>query len=1112
MKPKNLRDALCAFASLCLLALSFATVAHAQTGIGSVRGRVLNQTTGEYLEGAFVSVLNSEISASTNLQGEFLIRNVTAGKQRIRASYLGLGEIVQEVDIQPGVTVSVSFGFKEDVVMLEGMNVEATVTGRSAAVNQQRVATGIKNIVNQDDFGQMNDGNIAQAIRRMPGVSADTDGGTEVPRYVNIRGFDASLNSVTLDGNRLSTSESGTPGQRGGGTAYGGAARAFALDDVPADAITNVEIVKAPTPDMDGAALGGSVNLVTKTAFEREGRTLDYRLAGTYSELRDEFGTNAAITYSDILNLGGGVRNFGLSLTLSRYDQAEGFDNIDYDYLYLSPAGDGVDLTGVAAEGNVNDYLADQLSEDRRRSGQVAVAFNEDTEYNNYNIDRKRNGFSSSLDFKLTENTEFWIKPTFNREERTQTDFRHHLIMDNNHGDVATPLRQWVSLLGAFEPGFNNGNYSAFLSAANAAGLGSRNFNPGDSITRPDGSVIVFNPGSLVRLGSDPDRISSIRPGSGAYEARTTYLPTGAARGRVGYEGNFIDTEIELMNLNVGGVTRTAWGEIDFGAYYSETKKENEAFETEWFRDGFQFGHTRFVGDPYRTVYTLENDSQVSRFELPSATPSTADGFIEDEVEHKRESVQEEIIGFNLDVLYQLPRGDNFTGFLKAGVKYTANDRDYDYDEKEWDPITSNFPFESFLFRNTEFDPPYGLDRYRIPFVPNSRQLVAATATNPELFRVGTEDESNLVDSVQQDYLASEDTLGLYFMGNLTMGRLNIVTGLRWEQTDFSTTGYLLDGTFRVNPSTIDVFTVDERTAVPAIQTRKRTYDEYLPSLHMKYQFTDNLIGRVSIGRTYAKPSTQDMVGSTFVDLDNLDQGEVGIDIPNFELPTQQSLNLDISLEYYTQRGRYGVGFFRKDMNNYAWNETTTTLEYPGYEGLETTVSQPIANTDAVNQGIEVFIYQNLGIFGRFLSPFSFNGNYTFTESEAVYYTGRVGPTIGHSKEMYNLSLAYERFPFFARLNYQFRSKYFENISISDFAEESEALAPELQFIFDDVFMNPGTLDLELGYKFSNRFEVFANITNLRKGINASRQGYFGQPEDSYPHQRRFTFGIKGRF
>lgn len=1112
MNTQKIRGILSAFARLWLVALAFTGAAYAQTGTGAIRGRVLNQTTGEYLEGAFVSVVGSEIDASTNLQGEFIIRNLPTGRQTIRASYLGLGEIDQVVEVQSGVTATATFGFKEDVVMMEGLEVEATVTGRSAAVNQQRVATGIKNIVNQDDFGQMNDGNIAQAIRRMPGVSADTDGGTEVPRYVNIRGFDASLNSVTLDGNRLSSSESGTPGQRGGGTAYGGAARAFALDDIPADAITNVEIVKSPTPDMDGAALGGSVNLITKTAFERDGRAIDYRVAGTYSELRDEFGYNAAVTYSDILNLGGGNRNFGLSFTVSRFEQAEGFDNIDYDYLYLSPANDGVDLTGVAAEGNVNDYLAPQLQEDARRAGQVVVAFNEDTEYNNYNIDRTRDGFSSSLDFKLTENTEIWVKPTYNREKREQTDLRHHLIMDNNHGDAAAPLRQWVSLLGANESGFNNGNYTAFLSAATAAGLANANFNPGDSITRPDGSVIAFDPGALVRLGSDPARISSLRPGSGAYETRTTYLPTGAARGRVGYEGNFITTDIDLFNLNVGGVTRTGWGEIDFGAYYSETTKENEAFETEWFRDGFQFGHTRFFDDPYRTVYTLENEGQVSRFELPSATPSTADRFIEDEVEHKRESVTEEITGFNVDVLYQLPRTRDFTGFLKAGIKYMANDRDYDYDEKEWDPITSNFPFESYLFENTEFDPPYGLDRYRIPFAPDSRRLVAATVTNPELFRAGTEDESNLLDSVQQDYLSSEDTLGLYFMGDLTMGRLNIVTGLRWEQTEFSTTGFLLDGTYKVNPASVDVFTFDERTAVPGVETRKRTYDEFLPSLHMKYQFTNNLIGRMSVGRTYAKPSTQDMVGSTFVDLDGLDQGEVGIDIPNFNLPTQESMNLDISLEYYTQRGRYGVGFFRKDMNNYPWNETTTTLEYPGYEGIETTVSQPIANTDAVNQGIEVFIYQNLGIFGPAFSPFSFNGNYTFTESEAVYYTGRVGPTIGHSKEMYNLSLAYERYPFFARLNYQFRSKYFENISISDFAEESEALAPEFQFIFDDVFMNPGTLDLELGYKFSNRFELFANITNLRKGINASRQGYFLQPEDSYPHQRRYTVGIKGRF
>ena len=76
---------------------------------------------------------------------------------------------------------------------------------------------------------------------------------------------------------------------------------------------------------------------------------------------------------------------------------SEGFDNIDADWAYVSTSSDEVDFSDIRPyDGAVNDYLAPQLDEDRLRRGQVAIAFNEDTEYNNYDIDRQRTGFSGS--------------------------------------------------------------------------------------------------------------------------------------------------------------------------------------------------------------------------------------------------------------------------------------------------------------------------------------------------------------------------------------------------------------------------------------------------------------------------------------------------------------------------------------------------------------------------------------------------------------------------------------------------------------------------------------------------------------------------------------------
>jgi len=1084
---------------------------------GTIAGRVLNETSGEYLHGAVVRVLDADLKTSTDIQGNFLLRNVPSGDQQVQVSYIGLGDRVVSVTVPESGVASIDFSLSEELVELEGIQVEETLTGRSAAINQQRVAIGIKNIVNQRDFGQMNDGNLGMALRRMPGVSVDTDGGTEVPRYVNIRGFDASLNSVTLDGNRLASSETGSPRQRGRGTAYGGAARAFALDDMPADAVTNVEIVKAPTPDMDGAALGGTVNLVTKSAFERTGRTVEYRLAGSYSELREEFGYNGAITYSDILSVFGGDRNFGVSFTVSRFDQTEGFDNRDIDWVFISPSDDDLDLSNIRPfEGAVHDYLAPQLAEDRERTGQLAIAFAEDTEFNHWIQDRQRTGFSASFDLKLNDSTELFFKPTYSKESRDEQDFRHHLIMDSSdvsgfhHGDRADPLDQYVSLYGDFQDEFDPGNWAEFRSAAAATGRLGEEFSPGDSIV-VDGQEIVFDPGGLVRLGGDPERISTFRPGSGDNGVRTTYNPDGSARGKVRYEGDWHDIDIELLNLNFGGETKTAWGKLEYGAFFSETTKEEEDFEQELERRGFQFGYTR-DGSDIDDIFEFEFDQEnpVDRFSPPE--PGSVDRFRDRDLEQRRSKNEERFYGADIDVTYDIAFGDRVRGSIKSGLKYTKLDRDFDFDEREWD-VDEDFAFADFLFE-VPYEPVLGVESFRMPFVPDARRIFTeGRAQSPELF--DEQFSGNLEDSIEQDYTAQEDTIAVYAMADLSFGKLEVVLGGRYEHTDFETESFVIDGDFLVDPEEVNPMEVDEAAAVSDTLLKKRSYDEFLPSLHLKYNFTDALIGRASLGRTYAKPAIKDMVGPTIIDTEDDGAGnitEVSVNEANFELPTQTSENVDVSIEYYTKGGsRYGLGYFRKDVTNFAWRESFETTSFPGFEGIETIVSRPIANTDAINQGFELFIDQNLYFLPEMFHPFSISANYTYTDSEARFFNGRIAPTVGHSREMYNLSLLFEKGPITIRGRYFWRSAFFENVSISDFADSSD-IPPDSQFLFDDVFRNPHQIDLEFAYRFSERVEFFANGTNITEEINRSTQGFFVYPEDIYPHQRRWTFGVKGKF
>ena len=444
MNPAHLHSTLRIVARL---ALAFALIgtAAAQTLTGALSGRVSNSASGQSLQGAIVRVVGTELRADTARDGSFDLRAVPAGRYEVEVSYFGLDTKRASVEIVAGRPASLNFLLGSDAVQLEAVKVEAGVLGQARAINQQRVAESMINVTSEELFGEMTDNNIAKALQRVPGISANSDGGTQVPRYINIRGFDASVNSVQLNGSRLPTTNDGS-------NFISAPARGFALDDLPANAITNIEIIKAPTPDMDGDAVGGIVNLVTKSAFDRAGRSVELNVGMDYVRLREKFVPHVDFGFSDLLLNG----KLGVSFSSSYYKGDEGFDNIDMDWLPSSsnqPQNKDLGLT-------------------------KNVSFHEDTEYNNYLIKRDRYGFSASLDYKLGENSSIHFKPTYTYEERNEDDRRFHKIMDNDHGRAASAPPAGTAV-GAFYTGTRGraiatsattGVYSTYTSLTELAG------------------------------------------------------------------------------------------------------------------------------------------------------------------------------------------------------------------------------------------------------------------------------------------------------------------------------------------------------------------------------------------------------------------------------------------------------------------------------------------------------------------------------------------------------------------------------------------------------------------------------------------------------------------
>lgn len=133
---------------------------------------------------------------------------------------------------------------------------EVVVTGQReaqrAAIAVKRDAFTVSDVVSADDIGKLPDHNTAAALRRIPGISVMEDQGE--PRFPVIRGLRSTYNRTTIDGALVaSVDESG---------------RTVPMDIVPSVMAGRLEVIKTVTPENDGNAIGGVINVTTRSAFD----------------------------------------------------------------------------------------------------------------------------------------------------------------------------------------------------------------------------------------------------------------------------------------------------------------------------------------------------------------------------------------------------------------------------------------------------------------------------------------------------------------------------------------------------------------------------------------------------------------------------------------------------------------------------------------------------------------------------------------------------------------------------------------------------------------------------------------------------------------------------
>ncbi len=351
---------------------------------GVVAGTVTDAN-GRPLSGVLVLIDGTSIRAATE-NGTFRAVNVPVGQRNVTFRYIGFQPVTRPVTVASGATARLDVKLTDAITALAAIEVRGQVAGQASALNQQRTSATISSVIDNELVGRLPDPNLAEALARVPGVAVVRDQGEG--RFVQIRGTNADLNSMSLNGMRVSTPEQNN--------------RQLPMDVIPSDQAAQIQISKTLTPDMDADAIGGNVNIVTRTA-----RANQPLLNGTFAGGQNQLGGGALINAG--LNAGkrfGASQKFGAMFGGTYYRNDRASQNVEGDWCSQTRN------CGVSGTPSFTSLDAPNL-----------------LEFRDYpQVDRQRNGVNGTLDYLLGNNSKLFLRGTWNRfsddEVRARARFR----------------------------------------------------------------------------------------------------------------------------------------------------------------------------------------------------------------------------------------------------------------------------------------------------------------------------------------------------------------------------------------------------------------------------------------------------------------------------------------------------------------------------------------------------------------------------------------------------------------------------------------------------------------------------------------------------------------
>jgi iron complex outermembrane receptor protein len=881
---------------------------------------------------------------------------------------------------------------------------EVVVTGIRASLQEslslKKASTSVVEVVTAEDIGKMPDKNVADSLKRVPGVTVSsagaTEGGFDENDRVSIRGTGPSLTQTLIDGHYVASGDWFVLDQTGT------VGRSVSYTLLPSELVSKVVVQKSSEASLVEGGVSGSVDIVTRKPIDdfKQRLTLQASVGAVYADLPSK----ASPQFSALANFKNDGSTFGAMIQgfyEDRYLRRDGTEILGYDQ--IAPGSNLAvahpDLTNVWVPHDIGSAL---FTQERKRYGGLVDFQVKPSDAVNLDL----SGFYAKLE-----------GPNYNRNYLM---WATHFI---NNGAGVTPavptgstLPATCAALGAnapngcypgigLQPGYTVVNNT--LTNARFTGIPTTNYGIYDQISRPDES------------------------------ADTAYI---------NLDGNFVITDHFHLDGQIGwseghgktptqDVSETAPG-VGSGAFWT---LNGVSRNLDWGLPGVNYAQPFPPGQPQDLAFGWIFGGQFIDT-VDKEVWAKLDGTIEiaDGGEWKDLKFGARYSKHDRSSIGSIAQGPTFAGPPNGGGT----------DPKNYPTTYSNYPSNYNTFGGSV---PSGV-WYWTP-----AQL--ATYNGPGMVQ---RDPVKRAYPPQWFSLHEPDT-ALYVQADFKGERWSSNFGVRYVRTVEDTITYIpLACTASIPPSANPCPANTPNLVVGSLfgafsgNPVSKSYDDLLPSWNLAYNFSPELIGRLAAAQTMTRPDYSALAGTTSLTPPANFPGTGSGSGSNPYLKPITSNNFDAGLEwYFAPRSILSGTLFYMDLTNYIGygsqiiNYTTFGSGLPpGGVVVPYNLTVPI-NTTGRAQGIEIAYQQAFGNFGIDL-------NYTFTDAKQTADVPTGGDTrlVGASKNVYNVSGYYENAHFSARVSYNYRSAFYDGLDRSTAFSQDDigTLDASLAWIFNDNF------------------------------------------------------------